>query len=466
VGGVDASGSASLTTGNGEAPAAPLRADSLLDALQATDADGEPRHVTLTAADGRVLDADVRRAPNGRLLLAIDGLLADESEPLRELARQMAGVVDTGELLDILCAAAARQCGGNGAAVLKTAGADGEVVAATGPMSVARGQRFALSGSLAREVVRTREVVTVDDFSGTSRPLLRAVPELRLGPMLLGPLVAHDAMLGVLAVTRALDAPAFTKREAHRLRVIADHAALALWKAELLEQAQSADRAKSRFLATVSHELRTPLTALAGYEELLVDQVIGPLSENQLDVLERMRAVTHHLSVVIEEVLAFSSLEDGGEKVRVTDFLAADLVRATAAVIEPLARQKHLEYRYIVPDEPIRMTSDIDKIRQILVNLAGNAVKFTDRGEVRLELEHDDGVVKFIVCDTGIGIAPHDLSRLFRPFAQIDTGLTRRHGGTGLGLYISRRLAELLGGRIEVKSELGKGSIFTLVLPE
>jgi signal transduction histidine kinase len=304
----------------------------------------------------------------------------------------------------------------------------------------------------------------VEDFSGTSRPLTRAVPDVRVGPMLLAPLIAHDTMLGVLIVTRDRGGPVFTKREAHRLRVIADHAALALWKAELLEEAQAADRAKGRFLATVSHELRTPLTALAGYEELLADQVIGPLSDNQLDVLERMRAVTQHLSVVIEEVLAFSSLEDGRETVRPTEFLAADLVHAAAAVIEPLARQKKLTFTYHLPDEPIRMSSDVDKIRQILVNLAGNAVKFTDRGEVRLDLERQDHIVRFIVRDTGIGIAPNDLARLFRPFAQLDTGLTRRHGGTGLGLYISRRLAELLGGRIDVKSELGQGSEFALVL--
>ena len=143
--------------------------------------------------------------------------------------------------------------------------------------------------------MRTRDVVVVDDFLGSPRPLRRAAPELRVGPMLLAPLVAHDTMLGVLAVARDIGAPHVHPRDSHRLRVIADHAALAFWKAELLEQAQAADRAKSRFLATVSHELRTPLTALAGYEELLADQVIGPLSENQLDVLERMRAVTQHL---------------------------------------------------------------------------------------------------------------------------------------------------------------------------
>jgi signal transduction histidine kinase len=246
-----------------------------------------------------------------------------------------------------------------------------------------------------------------------------------------------------------------------------------MWKAELLEQSRAADRAKGRFLATISHELRTPLTALTGYEELLADEVIGPLSEPQTDVLERMRSVTNHLTVMIEEVLAFSSIEAGHEVVRSTDFLAADLVRAAAAIVDPLARQKRLLLEIALPNEPIRLTSDIDKVRQILVNIAGNAVKFTDRGSVRIALsEHrcvEDGVerreVRFAVTDTGPGISSEDARRLFRPFSQVDAGLTRRHGGTGLGLYISQRLAQLFGGRIDVESELEIGSTFTLALP-
>jgi signal transduction histidine kinase len=389
----------------------------------------------------------------------------DDGEFLRVLARELAAETDTDSLLEILCGAAAGQCGSNGAAVLKPVGKEGEVAAAIGPLTIARGHRFALTGSLAREVIRSRDAVAVEDFTGSNGPLMRVVPELVVGPMLLVPLMAHGVMLGVIAVTRDAGAPPFGDHDIECVRAIADYAALALWKAELLDQAQAADRAKSRFLATVSHELRTPLTALAGYEELLADQVIGPLSDAQLDVLERMRSVTQHLASVIEEVLAFSSLDERREVVRPTDFLAADLVRAVSAVVEPLARQKHLGYRCIVPDEPIRLTSDVDKIRQIVVNLAGNAVKFTDAGEVTLELFRRDGGVCFRISDTGVGIAPSDIERLFRPFAQLDTGLTRRHGGTGLGLYISRGLAELLGGRIEVESTPGTGSRFTLVIP-
>lgn len=461
---VDPNGAPSLTSGGGD-PHAFFRAEPLLDALNATGADGNRRNVVLSDSPGRRIDATVCRDEHGKLIVGLLDSALDTAEPLRLIARQMAGENDTAKLLEILCDAAAEQCSASGAAVLRAMSNEGDVVAAIGPLTMARGRRFPLPGSLAREVLRTRDVVSVDDFSGSTRPLMKAVPELKLGPMMLGPLIAHDVILGVLAVTRDVGEAPFSKREAHRLRSIADYAAVALWKAELLEQAQAADRAKSRFLATVSHELRTPLTALAGYEELLVDQVIGPLSESQLDVLERMRSVTQHLASVIEEVLAFSSLDEGREVVRPTDFLAADLVRAVAAVVEPLAKQKKLSLVVQVQDAPIRMTSDIDKVRQILVNLAGNAVKFTDAGEVTLGLERDGELVSFVVRDTGIGISRRDLDRLFKPFAQLDTGLTRRHGGTGLGLYISRGLAELLGGTIDVESEPKKGSQFTLNLP-
>lgn len=438
--------------------AAPLR-----EALNATAVDGNPRRVFLTDPLHNELNVTVCREADGCLSMSL--VEAEENEPLRHLARRMAAETDTAALLEILCHAAGEQCAATGAGVLKAVGNEGELVAAIGLLDVARGRRFSLPGSLAREVIRTRDVVAVEDFGVAFRPLLAVAPELRIGPILLAPLIAHEVILGVLAVTRGVDEPSFGPRETYRLRAIADYAALALWKAELLEQAQAADRAKSRFLATVSHELRTPLTALAGYGELLADQVIGPMSENQLDVLERMRAVTQHLASVIEEVLAFSSLEEGRETVRPTDFLAADLVRATAAVVEPLARQKHLDFSVVVPHAAIRMTSDVDKVRQILVNLAGNAVKFTDSGLIELELARRDGDVMFTVRDTGIGISREDIDRLFKPFAQLDTGLTRRHGGTGLGLYIARGLAGLLGGQIEVVSEPKKGSAFTLVLP-
>jgi signal transduction histidine kinase len=440
-------------------PAAPL-----LEALRAIERDGAPRRIELAGEDGDSITIGVCRGDDGSVMLALPPM-DQGGDPLGRLMRRMAGETDTDVLLGILCHAAAEQCGAEGAAVFKSLGKEGELVSAIGPLTRARGHRFALPGSVLRKVLRTRHTVEVRDFSADIRPLTQSVPGLEIGPMLLAPLIAHDNILGVLAVTRAPGASQFSTGDTSRLRVMADYIALALWKDEMLEQTQAADRAKSRFLATVSHELRTPLTALAGYEELLVDQVMGPLSESQVDVLERMRAVTQHFASVIEELLAFSSLDEGRETIRPTDFLAADLVQAAAAVIEPLARQKKLDFSVSLPAEPIRVTSDVDKVRQIVVNLASNAVKFTDAGEVRLTLDRRDDFAYFSVHDTGMGIAEEDLARLFQPFAQLDTGLTRRHGGTGLGLYISRGLAELLGGTIEVESVVGKGSTFSLVLP-
>jgi signal transduction histidine kinase len=450
--------------------------------IRATAADGSTRRFDLEswiAGEQRSYGIRVARDEASCIVLALsrsyqmlknarDRTLEERNEEnaaLRSLARQTAEVSDTSALLSILCEAATAQCGGHGATLISVEGGEAELVSGVGILAPAQGWRFPIVGSLARDVVESRKVAMVEDFAVTERPLAKRMADISIGPLIAAPLVAHERVLGVLAVARDRRSVPFATRDAQRLGVVADHAALALWKSQLLEQAQEADRAKGRFLATMSHELRTPLTALAGYEELLVDAVLGPLSDSQREVLERMHFVTEHLAAMIEEVLAYTSLETGGEIVRPTDFLAADLVSAVAAVVQPLADQKKMPVVSESAAQPIRITTDIDKARQILVNLAGNAIKFTERGEIRIGVRLDAKDVRFAVSDTGIGIAKSDLQRLFKPFTQLDSGLTRKHGGTGLGLYISHRLARLLRGRIDVESELGKGSTFTLVLP-
>ena len=443
--------------------------ESLVE-IKATLADGETRstHFTLRPAHAdtapRFIACTVRRLGAG-LVIEAQGETSDDRLPLYDVARRLAEVVDMAEVLRTLCDIASRQCQGAGAAVLRMTGKLGEVVAAVGNVVPARGRCFELHGSMLEEALGQDDLVHEDNFSGSGRPLMRVVPELSLGPILMAPLRAHGETLGVLTVTRASGGRPFAPRERARLRVLADHAALAVHKSLLLQQAQSADRAKGRFLATMSHELRTPLTALAGYGELLADQVIGPMSEPQLDILERMRSVTNHLSAMIEEILAFTSLEEGRETVRPSEFLAEDLVRSALAAVEPMAEQRGILLDVRLASTAVRVTSDIDKARQILVNLLGNAVKFTDRGRVTIRLTKASTSVRIDVQDTGIGIPAGELPRLFRPFAQVDTGLTRRHGGTGLGLYISRRLATMLGGHIEVASEPDVGSTFSVVLP-
>lgn len=450
--------------------------------IRATAADGSTRRFDLEswiAGELRSYGVRVARDESGSVVLALsrsfemmrnvrDRALEERNEEnaaLRALARQTAGVADTSALLSILCAAATAQCGAHGATLISTGESEGELVSAVGLLAPAQGRRFPLAGSLARQVVESRQIAMIEDFATSERPLAKRFSDISIGPLAIAPLVAHERVLGVLMVARDSHSMPFTTRDSQRLGVVADHAALALWKSQLLEQAQEADRAKGRFLATMSHELRTPLTALAGYEELLADAVLGPLSDPQREVLERMHFVTQHLAAMIEEVLAYTNLETGGEVVRPTDFLAADLLLAAAAVVQPLADQKKIPLITESFAKPIRMTTDVDKARQILVNLLGNAIKFTEDGEIRVALALDGDGVRFAISDTGIGIAESDLQRLFRPFTQLDSGLTRKHGGTGLGLYISQRLASLLRGRIEVASEIGKGSTFTLVLP-
>jgi signal transduction histidine kinase len=245
---------------------------------------------------------------------------------------------------------------------------------------------------------------------------------------------------------------------------MADHAALGLWKLRLVDESQAANQAKSDFMAVMSHELRTPLTALTGYGELLAEEVAGPLSSVQQDVVERMQSVTSHLAVLIDEILSYSSLDSGRESVTAVNVALSEVMRESVAVVEPLAQQKGITLEF-ASDADLRVTTDPDKLRKILVHLLGNAIKFTDRGLVRFTAASDGRWVRVRVEDTGIGIADESRGRLFQPFSQLDGGLRRKHRGAGLGLFVSQRLAELLGGSIDFSSTVGEGSSFTVSIP-
>lgn len=234
---------------------------------------------------------------------------------------------------------------------------------------------------------------------------------------------------------------------------------------ELGEAAQAASRAKSDFIAAMSHELRTPLNAVLGHLELLEMGLHGELNEAQRTALGRIETAARHLRGLIEEVLSFARLEAGRMEVHITETDLCGLAEEVAVVIEPLAREKKLVFRMELCAPPEIVPTDPDKVRQILINLAGNAVKFTERGEVRISVEGRNGEVVLTVADTGPGIPEADQARLFRPFEQLQSGLSRPHEGTGLGLYLSSQYAVLLGGRIELESEPGRGSAFSLVLP-
>ena len=234
---------------------------------------------------------------------------------------------------------------------------------------------------------------------------------------------------------------------------------------EAKERAEAADRIKSAFLATMSHELRTPLNSIIGFTGILLQGLVGPLNDEQKKQLGMVRDSSTHLLELINDVLDISKIEAGQLEVALDPFdLRASLERV-ARTLRPLAELRGLNLVLEVDSMVGMLVSDRRRVEQILLNLAGNAIKFTDKGTVCLNCRIQRTEVVFQISDTGIGIRPEDLRLLFHPFRQVDSGTSRKYEGTGLGLSICKRLIELLGGQIEVESTPGVGSTFTFHLP-
>jgi signal transduction histidine kinase len=242
-------------------------------------------------------------------------------------------------------------------------------------------------------------------------------------------------------------------------------------RAELLDReqqaraaAEAANKVKSDFLAVMSHELRTPLNAIVGYVSLVLDGLSGPVTREQALQLNRIRDSARHLTGVVSDVLALTRIEAGRESLVIVPVDLRRLLDEVRGMLEPLARAKGLDF-VCECAAPISLESDPHRLKQILINLGGNAVKFTSQGGVRIASRAADTSVMIDVSDTGIGIAAEHLESVFDEFWQAQGALTRSHGGVGLGLSVSRRLARVLSGDISVKSEVGAGSTFTLTLP-
>jgi signal transduction histidine kinase len=231
------------------------------------------------------------------------------------------------------------------------------------------------------------------------------------------------------------------------------------------QEVEELSRAKSDFLAVMSHELRTPLTAILGYAELLLMGVPEPISTAAKSQVDRIDAAARHLLQLIEEILTFSRVDAGKEEVQLDPVELSELAREAVSFIQPLAEKKALAVNVRLPEQSMMTVTDRGKVRQILINLLSNAVKFTPAGEVRLEVVPQEDEALIQVRDTGIGIAPEHLGKVFEPFWQVRQSPTREIGGTGLGLSVSYRIAHLLGGDLRVESVPGQGSTFTLVLP-
>lgn len=233
---------------------------------------------------------------------------------------------------------------------------------------------------------------------------------------------------------------------------------------------EKASRAKDHFLATMSHELRTPLNAIIGFTGTLLMRLPGPLTSDQEKQLRTVQVSARHLLSLINDLLDLAKIESGKVDLNAEPLGCQGIIQDVATALRPLAEAKGLRFETRVPAGDHVIMADRRALSQILLNLLNNAIKFTEAGGVTLEVvrvERDGrAVIEFIVSDTGIGIRPEDQAKLFQAFTQVDPSGKRRHEGTGLGLHLSAKLAELLGGRITIWSEHGRGSAFTLTLAE
>lgn len=231
------------------------------------------------------------------------------------------------------------------------------------------------------------------------------------------------------------------------------------------ERAESADRLKTAFLLNISHELRTPLNSIIGFSGILLKHLPGPLNTEQEKQLELVQKSGRHLLSLINDILDISKIEAGELVPYYESFNVIELIEDILKLVEPQAKSKRLPVLLKKIESEINVTSDKTRLRQVLINLIINAIKFTNQGVVQITCSKEADSVKVQVSDTGIGIKEEDLDKLFNPFIQLENNLTRRFEGSGLGLSISKKLIDLLHGSIKVKSKYGHGSTFTVTIP-
>lgn len=324
----------------------------------------------------------------------------------------------------------------------------------------------------ANQVLKTGEPVLITEIADALIDAIaqdaehaRLIRALGLKSAMIVPLRARGHILGTVTLIAADSGRRYGPDDLQVAVEFAHRAALAVDNARLFAESERANRAKAEFLSTMSHELRTPLNAMIGYTSLLEQGIPTAIPDAALEYVRRVGLSAHHLLQLIEEILTFSRLEAGREVLAIETVGLAQLVSEVRAILEPLAREKGIGFHVQAPERRVAMRTDARKVRQILMNLLGNAIKFTATGEVEFTASADEDHVVFRVRDTGIGIAPENLARITEPFWQEQRGPTRGAEGTGLGLTITDRLTRLLGGRLDVESTPGQGSLFTVTLP-
>ena len=409
--------------------------------------------------------------------------LARSVERLRSLAevgQALNSTLDLDQVLSTLVTRAVQLSGSDNGMVYELDEASGtlrprasygipaELSHALASRPVLLGESLVGRAAVARAPVQIQDISTDQTYTGWVREALERTG-FRSGLAL--PLLHEGRILGGLALGRKRTS-SFSPEVVDLLQTFAAQSTLAIQNARLFREIEQkgreleeASRHKSQFLANMSHELRTPLNAILGYTELIVDRIYGEVPEKINEVLDRVQKSGRHLLGLINDVLDLSKIEAGQLTLGLTDYSFADIVHSVASAVESLAAEKRLQLTVdVAPDLPLGH-GDERRITQVLLNLVGNAIKFTEKGEVAIRVANSGGEFQASVCDTGPGIAEADRQKIFEEFQQVDSSPTRTKGGTGLGLAIAKRIVELHGGRIWVESTVGKGSTFFFSVP-
>jgi signal transduction histidine kinase/CheY-like chemotaxis protein len=467
-----------------------LRVDELLGVITIF------RHEVRPFTDGQIAlmetfaDQAAIAIENARLLTELQertGELTRSVEELRalgEVSQALSSTLELDAVLNTIVSRAKQLAGTDACSVweyderteefifLATDNMDDELIEVAQRTPIRRGQGNMGRLAATREPVQVPDILAEGAYQGPLRDVLVRTGNRALMSV---PLLLEDHLIGALTVNKKTPGE-FPPAVIDLLKTFASQSALAIQNARLFReiedkgrQLELADRHKSEFLANMSHELRTPLNAIIGYSEMLQEDAADQGADPLIDDLKKINAAGKHLLELINAVLDLSKIEAGKMELYLETFDVPGLVQDIAAVIQPLAAKNVNRLEVDCRDDIGTMRADLTKVRQALFNLLSNACKFTDHGTISLLVSRDGGEgpesIVFSVRDTGIGMTPEQLTRLFEAFSQADAATTRKYGGTGLGLALSRRLCRMMGGDVTVESKAGHGSTFTIRLP-